>query len=108
MMMKNVIFTGTGELNGKRIMACFEIDPLTGERLSKVHDIGLGCGGPASEAPHIFKKDGYYYYMLAEGGTEYGHRETIHRSKNIYGPYEACPNTRYYVTSSGKNARFKQ
>ena len=32
-------------------MACFEIDPLTGERLGEVHDIGLGSGGPAPEAP---------------------------------------------------------
>jgi alpha-N-arabinofuranosidase len=29
--------------------------------------------------------------MLAEGGTEYGHMETMQRSKNIYGPYEKCP-----------------
>lgn len=29
--------------------------------------------------------------MLAEGGTEYGHMETIQRAKSIYGPYEACP-----------------
>ena len=29
--------------------------------------------------------------MIAEGGTEYAHRETIQRSHNVYGPYEACP-----------------
>ena len=29
--------------------------------------------------------------MLAEGGTEYGHMETIQRSKSIYGPYTPCP-----------------
>ncbi len=84
-------FTGTGTLCKKRIMACFEIDPMTGERLGEVRDIGLGSGGPAPEAPHIFKKDGYYYYMLAEGGTEYGHSETIHRASSIFGPYEPCP-----------------
>ena len=72
-------------------MACFEIDPLTGEQLGEVHDIGLGSGGPAPEAPHIFKKDGWYYYILAEGGTEYGHMETVHRSKDVFGPYEPCP-----------------
>ena len=29
--------------------------------------------------------------MLAEGGTEYGHMETIQRSRDIYGPYEPAP-----------------
>lgn len=27
----------------------------------------------------------------AEGGTEYGHMETIQRADDIYGPYEPCP-----------------
>ena len=85
-------YTGTGSLDGKRIMACFEIDPVTGERLGPVHDLGPGCGGPAPEAPHLFKKDDWYYYILAEGGTEYGHMETVHRSKTVFGPYESAPN----------------
>ncbi|MNZ86018.1 Beta-xylosidase [compost metagenome] len=29
--------------------------------------------------------------MIAEGGTEYGHMETISRSISPYGPYEPCP-----------------
>ena len=29
--------------------------------------------------------------MMAEGGTEYGHKETIFRSADPYGPYEPCP-----------------
>ncbi len=43
------------------------------------------------EAPHIYRKDGYYYLMIAEGGTEHYHSETIARSKTITGPYEGCP-----------------
>lgn len=39
------------------------------------------------EAPHIYKKGGYYYLMIAEGGTSYNHAITIARSKNINGPY---------------------
>jgi len=39
------------------------------------------------EAPHIYKKDGYYYLMIAEGGTGYNHAITIARSENINGPY---------------------
>ncbi|RDW59426.1 hypothetical protein BP6252_12513 [Coleophoma cylindrospora] len=40
------------------------------------------------EGPRMYKKDGYYYLMIAEGGTELGHHEAIARSKNISGPYE--------------------
>jgi len=50
-----------------------------------------GTGRRAPEGPHIFKKDGFYYAMLAEGGTGYGHCVTAARSKNLYGPYEPCP-----------------
>lgn len=35
--------------------------------------------------------DGLYYLMIAEGGTEYGHMETIARSRSPWGPYESCP-----------------
>ena len=43
------------------------------------------------EAPHITKKNGYYYLMCAEGGTGYNHCVSMARSKNIFGPYEADP-----------------
>ena len=29
--------------------------------------------------------------MIAEGGTEYGHMETLARSKSPWGPFEPCP-----------------
>lgn len=41
-----------------------------------------------SEAPHIYKINGYYYLMIAEGGTDYHHSVTIARSREITGPYE--------------------
>lgn len=67
------------------------IDPITGALEGESHVISRGSGGKYPEAPHIYRKDGFYYLMLAEGGTEYGHMETIFRSKNLFGPYEACP-----------------
>ena len=68
-----------------------EIDIKTGKRLSEIKHLWSGTGGRYPEGPHIYKKDGWYYLMIAEGGTEYGHMETMARSKNIWGPYEACP-----------------
>ncbi len=44
-----------------------------------------------TEGPHIYKHDGYYYLMTAEGGTGYEHAVTMARSKNIEGPYEVDP-----------------
>lgn len=43
------------------------------------------------EGPHMYKRNGYYYLMCAEGGTGYGHSVTIGRSKDIQGPYESDP-----------------
>ncbi len=40
------------------------------------------------EAPHIYKVNGYYYLIIAEGGTDFNHAVTVFRSKNIQGPYE--------------------
>lgn len=42
----------------------------------------------APEAPHIYKKDGWYYLMIAEGGTEDFHAVTIARSPDIAGKYK--------------------
>lgn len=44
------------------------------------------------EGPHLYKKDGYYYVMIAEGGTGFNHSITIARSKSLEGPYEGNKN----------------
>lgn len=47
--------------------------------------------GRYAEAPHIYMKDGFYYLLIAEGETEYGHKVTIARSRSIFGPYDSNP-----------------
>lgn len=69
----------------------FEIDPTTGEHLTETKPIWKGTGGRWPEGPHLYKKDGWYYLLIAEGGTELAHCVTIGRSRNIWGPYEGCP-----------------
>ncbi len=44
------------------------------------------------EGPHLYKKDGYYYLMIAEGGTGPNHCITVARSKELVGTYENNPN----------------
>lgn len=66
------------------------IDLASGE-LSEIKSIWNGTGGAFAEGPHMYKKDGYYYLLAAEGGTQLGHSVVIARSKNIDGPYESNP-----------------
>ena len=68
-----------------------EINIETGEQMGEIHHLGVGMGGRYPEGPHIYKKDGYYYLLLAEGGTEHGHHVNILRSKYLFGPYEPNP-----------------
>lgn len=75
---------------GDAIWLC-EIDPKTGQQLTESKMLWRGDGGRYPEGPHIYKKDGYYYLLISEGGTELAHHLTIARSKDIYGPYESNP-----------------
>jgi alpha-N-arabinofuranosidase len=68
-----------------------EIDIKTGKRLTEPKMLWHGSGGCYVEGPHIYKRDGWYYLLTAEGGTSYGHMVAIARSKNIWGEYEPCP-----------------
>ncbi|GGF02071.1 glycoside hydrolase family 43 protein [Flavobacterium limi] len=44
------------------------------------------------EAPHLYKKDGRYYLMCAEGGTGGNHSEVIFVSDNPKGPFKPASN----------------
>ncbi len=68
-----------------------EIDLKTGALLTETQPIWFGTGGKCPEGPHLYKINGSYYLMIAEGGTEYGHMETLSRSENVWGPFEGCP-----------------
>ncbi len=45
--------------------------------------------GPVAEGPKLFKRHGWYYISLPEGGVERG-GQTILRSRSLRGPYERC------------------
>ena len=88
---------------GVGIYLC-EINPKTGEQLNESKRIWNGTGGRHPEGPHIYKKDGWYYLLISEGGTEYGHKVTIARSRDIDGPYEENP-ANPILTHINKNAQ---
>jgi len=39
----------------------------------------------------VYKRDGWYYLLTAEGGTGWGHAVTLARSRSLLGPYELHP-----------------
>jgi xylan 1,4-beta-xylosidase len=66
-----------------------------------IHNIFRGTKLGLTEAPHIYKKNGYFYLITAEGGTRYEHAVTVARATSIFGPYELDP-IGPILTSSGK------
>lgn len=63
-----------------------------------VTNIFKGTALGLTEAPHLYKRNGYYYLIVAEGGTAWNHAVTMARSKNLTGPYELHPDT--YIMSA--------
>ncbi len=67
------------------------IDPTTGEVLTERRPLWQGTGGRFPEGPHLYRIGGWWYLLIAEGGTERGHAVTIARSTSPSGPFEPCP-----------------
>jgi alpha-N-arabinofuranosidase len=84
--------------NGHRVIKIWEYDVETDKIIPGTDKIIVDGGVDLSkkpiwiEAPHIYKKDGRYYLMCAEGGTGGWHSEVIFVSDNPKGPYIPAPN----------------
>ena len=80
--------------DGHRAIYTWEFD-LENQKISSEQHLLVNGGTDMAkkpvwiEAPHIFKKEGFYYLICAEGGTAYNHSEVVFRSKNVFGPYES-------------------
>ena len=68
-----------------------EYDHVSKKLIGPIRKIFTGTPIGLTEGPHLYKHNGYYYLLTAEGGTEYEHAATMARSKNIAGPYEVDP-----------------
>jgi xylan 1,4-beta-xylosidase len=79
-------------------IVCQEYSPaeqrLIGERVNIFPGTALGL----TEAPHLYKRNGWYYLLVAEGGTGWNHAVTMARSRDLHGPYELHPDK--YILSS--------
>lgn len=82
-------------------IALQEFDPGKGGLVGEPEIIFRGSPIRLTEGPHLYKRNGWYYLLTAEGGTEYDHAVTLARSRDIRGPYEVHPENPV-LTSSGQ------
>lgn len=71
-----------------------EIDLATGRLEGKKRVVlkdGAVHDAVCPEGPHLYRFGDYYYILLAEGGTEHNHAQSVFRSKDVFGPYELNP-----------------
>lgn len=107
-----------GLYDGHRTLRMYEFDykqlKVTGEETLLVNGgVDISTKPVWIEGPHIYKRDGWYYLMAAEGGTSVNHSEVILRSREVRGPYTPYdknpiltqrhldPNRKNPITSAG-------
>jgi len=79
---------------GKNRFAGIVIQEYSPEKKSLVGESRLifkGTPAGFTEAPHMYRRDDYFYLLTAEGGTGWDHAVTMARSRALYGPYELHP-----------------
>jgi xylan 1,4-beta-xylosidase len=75
-----------------------EYSPAEQRLIGKRQLIFAGTPIGFTEAPHLYKRDGWHYLLTAEGGTGWGHAVTMARSRTLHGPYELHPDV-YILTA---------
>jgi xylan 1,4-beta-xylosidase len=83
---------GVAKHDGHRAIYLREVDVAAGKVVGEstlLVDGGVDLAAKPVwiEAPHVFKKDGWYVLVCAEGGTGDQHSEVVFRSRSVRGPY---------------------
>lgn len=68
-----------------------EYDHAQRKLVGPIKNIYAGTELGVVEGPHLYRRNGWYYLLTAEGGTYYEHAVTLARSRQIDGPYETLP-----------------
>lgn len=85
-----------------------EFDADRGKLVGPRRNIFRGTDLKLTEGPHLYKRDGYYYLLTAEGGTSYEHAVSMARSKSVKGPYEVAPNNPFITSSQDPQATLQK
>lgn len=84
--------------NGHRVIKVWEYDLVNDKVIPGTDKIIVDGGVDLSkkpiwiEAPHLYKKNGHYYLMCAEGGTGDNHSEVVFISDSPKGPFKPSSN----------------
>ena len=83
---------GKSLYSGHRTVKILELDvatfkPIGTEKILVNGGVDLSKKPVWIEAPHIYKRNEYFYLMAAEGGTSVNHSEVVFRSKDVRGPF---------------------
>lgn len=90
-------YVGHGNLSGKEAWEAQqgvwlqEFDAKNGKLVGPKKQLTFGHANNAqwTEGPHLYKINGKYLLMVAEGGTGAWHSVTVHHSDSVWGPYIA-------------------
>jgi xylan 1,4-beta-xylosidase len=80
----------------------------SGGLVGNAHVIFEGTPLGLTEGPHLYKRNGFYYLLTAEGGTGWGHAVTMARSRSIMGPYELHPDAQILTSRHRPDAELQR
>lgn len=76
--------------------------------IGPVRNVYGGTHRGLTEAPHFFRRNGWYYLTTAEGGTGYDHAVSLARSRQIEGPYENHPDLHVITAASAPESAIQR
>lgn len=85
-----------------------EWDHAAGKLVGPCKTIFFGTDLDLVEGPHLYKRNGWYYLLTAEGGTAYKHACTLARSRDIWGPYELHPQKHILTSKDAPDAALQR
>ncbi|KAK1077480.1 hypothetical protein LTR33_008057, partial [Friedmanniomyces endolithicus] len=85
-----------------------EWDAKAGKLVGERKTVFFGSELDLVEAPHLYRRNGWYYLLTAEGGTGYEHACTLARSREIWGPYEMHPETHVLTSKDNIHAALQR
>ncbi|WP_312489301.1 glycoside hydrolase family 43 protein [Sphingomonas sp.] len=85
-----------------------EMDLGSGRLLGARRKIFDGTALGFTEGPHLYKRDGWYHLLVAEGGTERSHAVVMARARSLFGPYETHPDGPVLTARGTPGARLQR
>lgn len=98
----NMIYDWRPEHPGFAGIEIQEFERASKSLIGQPKKIFVGTEAGVTEGPHIYRRDGWCYLVVAEGGTGVEHQVTVARSRDLFGPYEVDPNG---ITMTAKHDR---